>query len=360
MQKKTIAIISDNDAGLLLASLLEGDGHAVTLIDTGDNFSARISRSHRALPYYPATGELKSALVTVQSLFAERLLAHETELQPLTFNDHMLQPFVGFGDSKSNAVPMLSLYNVHQSLELDFNFDDGLEKLRSSLKAKILNYSELTQFEILDGKIQKLMINGTQEIVADQFIFMNSPRDLTKLVSIDDLGARTRSHIAKTSVWARITLELQQTAPLFDGRNLIFLLPNQTDQDPCVGLSLANSSVWETYIDNEFCEDAEYVSTVIKNMRRQIRRAFTNLEEKPRELLTVTSSAAADFAWITEAKDVREIAANLLISPTLSTQQPGFAQCIISAASTYELSKSQMLNAVVQSTPSLLASDASC
>jgi hypothetical protein len=216
--------------------------------------------------------------------------------------------------------------------------------LRANLKAKAHAFSELTRLEWSGDKVEKLVINGNQEIFSDLFVFLISPREYLNFLNSDELGGRVRSRIAKTPVLARLTLEFQHSQPIETvvaaqeiGRNPIVLVPNQADQEPCVGLIFAEkqSSSWETYIENELSEDAEYVSSVLKTMKRLIRRTITNLEEKPREFLNVTPGAAADFSWIGEAKDLHGLANNVLFAPTLSNPTTGIAQCIIGSIDAY-------------------------
>lgn len=342
MSKKAIAIISDDHAGLILASLLERQGHAITLIDTGDNFHRQKYHARHSVPYYPATDEMQAALTAISPLFDQPIVDQKIELPPLTYENGSLKPFVGFGETKSPAVHALSLYNQSERLELNLPLEEKMEDLISALKGKVLTYSELTRFDFTGPSIEKLVINGAQEIFADLFVFMNSPREFIHLLPTDHnhLGVRTRGRIMKTPIWARVTLQMEHTTPLYDGRNLLFLAPGTGDQTPCVGICLQESSpegtprylsVWETYIDNDMSEDAEHVSTQIKTMRRLIRRAFPHLEEKPREVLTVTPEAAADFSWIHEQNDIAEIANNLIISPTLASAYPGMARCVHAA-----------------------------
>jgi hypothetical protein len=351
MQKKMITIVSDNEAGLILAALLENAGQSVTLIDTGDQVLSKLGQNQAALPFFPNTPELTQALSVLRDLCAKvsnnETVPFETvtaESAPLTLDGGTLVSFVGFGDSKSPAVPMLSRLNIPEQLLMTGSLTECLAVLRSNLKAKAHAFSELTRIEWAAGKVEKILINGNQEIFSDLFVFLISPREYLNFLNSDELGGRVRSRIAKTPNLARLTLEYQhnqspETVPAAQpvGRNPIFLVPNQADQAPCVGLIFAEkqSSTWETYIENELSEDAEYVSSVLKTMKRLIRRAIPGLEEKPKEFLTVTTSAAADFSWIYEAKDLHELAANMLFSPTLAMPGTGMAQCIIAAVDAY-------------------------
>lgn len=377
--KKAIAIVSDSSAGRILGLRLSREGHTVTLIDTGDHFHTPSHSSFHHVPFYPATADLTLAIKNVLRLTApetssEISLENSSEislgtslhaplepspeisfehsigaldLPPLAYEGGELKPFVGFGETKSSAVSVLSRYNHSLRLEMPDVFEEKLYDALEELKENTLNYSELTRLEFSGDSIEKLVINGSQEIFADRFVFMNSPRELLPLLPADHktLGARTRGRIVKSPIWSRVTLQMEHSRPLYDGRNLIFLSPSQGDQDPCVGTCFIQNhggelryfSAWETYIDNDLNEDAEHVSSAIKNMRRMIRRTFPHLEEKPREVLSVTPEAAADYSWIFEHSDFQSVATNLVIAPTLASSYTGLARMIDSASRAHGL-----------------------
>ncbi|MCB0350235.1 MAG: hypothetical protein KDD38_03565 [Bdellovibrionales bacterium] len=370
MQKKAIAIISDSFAGLILATHLERDGHSVTLIDIGDCLKSQKLRHGQQLPFYPASSELKIALESLNTLIVEPVVITEQELQPLTFEDGTLKPFVGFGDSKSAAVQPLSRLNSSQSFELNCSLQDAVEGLTSCLKTKPFTYSEISKIEFSASKIDKIIINGSQEVIADHYVFLNSPREILDFLPEENLGARVRSRIMKSARWARVALEMQHEKPLFDGSNLIFLIPNQDEQDPCVGqfrISELDSaaptyhSVWETYINTELSDDAESVANVIKGMRKLIRKAFPDLEARPKEIISVIPQSAADYAWLLDQKDITQVADNLTIYPATASSHLGIAQSIMSAHAAY-LSIQNIIYkpSVDNASPSLLAGDASC
>lgn len=344
MQKKTIAIISNNDMGLILASQLEKDGQHVILVDTDDSFSTQ-NITHRELPFFPDTVEARAAIVNLNSLFVDHLHYEVLSSEPLTFEDGQLKPFLGFGDNKNNTVSILSRYNAHSRLLLDQPLEAKMQKLREELKCKVLKFSELTRFEISGSEAQKLIINGNQDIFADHFVFNLSPNLLVPLISGDQITSRTRSRIAKTPAWARITLELIHNHPLMAPQHTLFLLSNQADGPFIVGLqadsphaaaSGTHSSIWECYIDNQFIEDTEYMSTIIKNMRKLIRRAYPQAETQTREVLTITPQAIADFNWLSEREEYMQPADNLTLFPPFNNHANGLPGCVIGASVLHE------------------------
>lgn len=160
----------------VLASQLERDGHSVTLIDTGDCMKSRKSRFGQSVPFHPANDEFRAAIESLNTLLVEPILITPNETYPLTHEDGVLKPFVGFGDSKSAAVQPLSRLNVSNCFELSTPLEEKIEGLIEGLKTKPFTYSEISKIEFAASQIEKIVINGTQEIIADHYVFLNSPK----------------------------------------------------------------------------------------------------------------------------------------------------------------------------------------
>lgn len=367
MSAKTVAIVSDNLAGFILAARLERAGLKTILIHTGDGSTDSLLKpllNRQTLSYFPAADALRSALKDLGDLCGQKLFGEShsdsngdsgshsdvIELPLLTFTENALKPFVGFGEAKNPAVQILSKYNVTQRLNVTSELPQHLAALLNGIQGQRYNFVELNEFNFDGETIDKLKVNVGQEISADHFVFMNSPQMLLNLLPSELVGARTRSRIAKTPVFTEVALVLEHAAPLLTNENLIFLTQSNDQLEPCVGQCLGPyigqatqpeaggellprfRSVWLTYIKEELCEDAEYVSTVIRNMRRQIRKAFSLSVEPATVFLTVTNQASADFSWLGEQKDIELIAKNLTIVPAFSSRFTGVAQSIDSAA----------------------------
>ena len=344
MHKTSIAIISDSPAGYILSAHLEKAGKSVTLIDTGDCYHKELSHKMVEIPLYPADKIIRTALERINSLFSEPLSCNERELLPLTIETGTIKPFVGFGDSKSAAVPILSKYNVARRLDLDTTLEKKISELAAQLNIKTHIYAELNTLELSCSRVEKIVINGSQTIHADYFIFMNSPKELLRFLPNATWSSRVRSRITKSPCFAKVAIKLKHQLPHFDGQNLIFLTPNQSDQDPCVGQFIQNidaqgahyESTWETYVQNDLSDDPEYISSVLRNMRKLIRRAFITLEEKLHETIAVTPTAAGDYSWLLDQKISTQLADNIIIFPVLAAPYLGSAQCILSAQATLD------------------------
>jgi len=364
--KKKVFIISDSSSGILLASLIENAGHNVTLICTGDNFNPALHHRNFLIPFYPDHPDMHQALEQIKPLLLNNLSSQVIESQPLTHEDKLIKPFVGFGDATTQATKELSFYNSNKRIELSLNLESEIPGLISRFKGKIIKYGELKSIEFSETKIDKIILNGAEEQDFDQLIFMNPPNDLTQLIPNDVLGVRIKSRIAKTESWSRLTMSYTHTETIFEGNNCIFLTHNTPKENcSCVGVfapSQTNSdalqnSIWETYIPNDFGDDAEYVSSTIKTMRKLIRKAFPQTEGNSRESLVVTQRAAANFTWFHESKEISQIAENFIFSPELSYPWLGMARSVLAATATFESFQKQISQDLpLQTEPTTLSS----
>jgi hypothetical protein len=345
MSKQHYAIFSDSVASILLAAQLEARGHTVSIISSIDLETNLAPSLSGASNVYPTSTQLQSALAKLSTITTSSLIHDNFEAPPLTVVDGEIKPFMGFGDISSAAVPMLSKNNQTQLTEVSAALKELPRKLYETLQSKFLSYSELTSIEFANSRIEKVILNGSQDFTADAYVFMHSPAQLTQYLPPEYLGSKVRARIAKSTTWARVDIQFEHNAPLFDGKNSFFLVPNLADQSPCCGQftfvhtdkGLRYFSVWSTYIDNQQSDDYEFTAGVIKNIKKLVRKAFPTLEEKPNEVISVTANAAADFDWLADSKELSQIADNLLISPTISAPYHDIMQCVLSAGSALSL-----------------------
>lgn len=342
MQKKSVVVVADNLSGFIVAHALEKQGFEVTLVDT-DNQPRAVDRFQRlGVPYYRDTPHFRHGLrVLSESLRAHDPLFSEIEisevnLAPQTFVDHELHPFVGFGESKSGAIHSLTHFNHSSRLRLSMTEGEIISKLLSQIQFKWISFAEVTGLHFNQNALEKITINGHQDIAADSFIFLTAPREWLPILPSEILGSRTRARLAKCHYFSRISLELTHSMPVSTDENVFILTPNQADHSPCAGQFFMQSwhhglqykSTWETYISSELIEDSEFIAGEIKNIRKLIRKAFANIEEKPSEIITISPYAHSDLQWTFDQKDIHEIGQNVLFYPSLGANSLGFMQCV--------------------------------
>lgn len=327
MPPKLFAVIGDSLASHILAIRLERSGHKVILVHSGDGEWAPLLKAPM-IPFYPAADSLKVAIEELALFCNSSISITNEELPPLTYSEGELKPFIGFGESKNSATQVLSKYNVSQRMHLSPDVASVLTSALQNLKAKKITFSELSELKFEGERVEKLVVHGGQEVIADHYIYMNSPVELLTLVPTELIGSRVRSRISKTPIFAEITVQLDHKTPLFESSNLIFLTPTNEQSEPMVGQCMGTKSVWQTFILNEYADDPEYVSNVIKSIRRQVKRAFSPSEDPAPTNLTVNSGAVADFSWLNEQKELALIASNLTMTTPLSSPFVSLAQYI--------------------------------
>ncbi len=341
MQKKSILVITDNISGFMAAHYLQLQGHEVTLVDT-DNQPRAADRFQRlGCPFYRNTSQFRHGIRTLSDILTSAIEVAEISLEPKTFQDHELRPFVGFGDSKSLATHPLTHFNSSEGLRLSKTENEIVSNLLSAIKFKWISYAEVTALHFNQSTLEKITINGQQDLVADEFLFLTAPRDWLSILPHEVLGSRTRARLSKCHYFSRIALEFTHAAPVSTDENIFILTPTGTEHSPCAGRFLMQShagavlykSVWETYLSSDRLEDSEFVAAEIKNIRKMVRKAFPNFDlisqtEKPHEVLTINPFAHSDLQWVYEQKDLHEIAKNMLIYPTLAANSLGFMQSV--------------------------------
>ncbi len=361
------AIISDGLAGFMLAHVLTKMGHSVTLIDTNQNPQSESRFCDFGIHFLPNTPLVRHGLTLLENCFETSFDIQAIPAAPFTVEDNKLKNFIGFGEGRSKAVEALSFFNAPSRLAINVRESDLVQLALQTGEFKILPFSELSalKFESLaqNSRIENVTLNGQTDLAADQFIYLNAPQDLLALIPQELLGVRTRSRISKVTSWARVSLKLTHVSPLpeFSGQvldELIFLMPNQPDHQPCVGQFAplgTLQSCWQTYILAELAEDTVYVSNSIKEIRKLVRKAFSVPDTTTKESVIVDLLATSDLAWIFDNKEVMNLAENFVFAPRLASQSHGLAQSVECLSRAFDALFASSVHAEVDNTsPRLL------
>lgn len=338
MKNQKVAIFSDDISGSVLAHILQNHGCSVLHYDLNSSGTSN-SLKTEARPYLlPNTELLYTSLQNLSSALNINIDIHTQEVSPQTFKDSTLVPFVGFGESKSAAITPLSEYNYREHIETNPHLQSLIADVTNNSKIKTTPIDEISSIVFDKDKVSSVVISGSQEVLADEYIFLSAPTSWINALPATSLSSRVRGRLAKSSIFARVGIEFQHDEAYYTHMNPIFLLPNQPTDDPCVGqfyLSASqNGSVfrssWETYIAQELCDDTDYLSTSLKNLRKQARRAFPQIGPHLQENIAVIYDAYSDLGWIKDSKDFNELANNIHFAPVLMHKHLGLARCVIS------------------------------
>jgi hypothetical protein len=304
-------IIGSGLTGLTIAKKISEETENILVLEAqdmvgGDNRPVQLAQNtiNNGLRFFPATQASEKALNFLETLLGGQKVA-STAVENLveTYEASGFKKFLGFGEKSPEFYDQLSYFLANEEQVLQSQPYEWVQTLAASLGDKIQKRSIVTRFgfEGLDSEKPKLthvMVNGTKQIYAQNFIFAGSVKDLALLVPDDVLNARAKAKLKKSTAWQSVCVDLFHTASV-EKQNL-FLLNGTTDDDigPCVGRFLPTPktevaaeattqtvavsgqiSQWTSFIDSESAEDTENIGLVLKKIKRQIRRAFPEVAD---------------------------------------------------------------------------------
>lgn len=298
-------IIGSGLTGLTIAKKISEETENILVLEAqdmvgGDNRPVQLAQNtiNNGLRFFPATQASENALNFLQTLTGDQNIAAATSENLIeTYEASGFKKFLGFGDKSPEFYDQLSYFLANEEQVLSAQPYEWVQTLAASLGDKIQKRSIVTRFgfEGLDSEKPKLthvMVNGTKQIYAQNFIFAGPIKDLVLLVPDDVLNARAKAKLKKSTAWQSVCVDLFHTAQV-EKQNL-FLLNGTTDDDigPCIGRFLApvqnadaanaqqgQISQWTSFIDSDSAEDTENIGLVLKKIKRQIRRAFPEVAE---------------------------------------------------------------------------------
>ena len=262
----------------------------------GDNRPTTLNDQiiNNGLRFFPDTAPAQNAIKFLENLLDQPLVESSIENQIETYESSGFKKFLGFGDNPPEFYEQLSYFLNSKELKLIQKPHEWTQQLATRLDSKILKKSIVTKFgfEELDSEEPKLthvLVNGSKQIYAHNFIFTGQPKELALLVPDELLNARLKAKLKKSITWQGVCLDLFHSIPT-DKTNM-FLLNGTTNDDigPCIGRFLPavegvnnvggsqishQISQWMSFVDSESAEDTENIGLILKKMKRQIKRAF--------------------------------------------------------------------------------------
>lgn len=275
---KKILIFGNNSSALLSAIAFSKAGHHVDIYDPGQHFQVDSPRYFAPeFSFWPSSEQAFEDLAWLENLLGLSLGGLEVDLPPVTFSGDAVAPFVGFGDKKYSSIPAASVFNRRAHLRINFDERTIYNRLREQCRADIHEFSDISDIRIGADGIESVQINGNKDLSADAYVFCQSPSELIRMAPTDFFASRLLSRLARVHVYSQLTLSVKHpqnfvVPHLLDTQGLLFLLPNQNDQEPVIGQITEHQSVWQAYVSTETAEDAEALATVFRNMRKIVER----------------------------------------------------------------------------------------
>jgi len=210
--------------------------------------------------------------------------------QHLTLEDGSLREFVGFGDRCPNSVNDILFLNSAKEWIVS-------PSVGQWFSAEPTPQQSTTKF-LLDGeKISAVEVNGEHRISANQVIYTLSPHHVLTLIDGEGIAAKRRQRLAKMTPWAAVSVVFRHAEKISHSSGLHFLFGGGQQFEPIWGRFLpsddgAETSHWTTLIPADKQDEHDFAGQVIRNAKRQIRRAYPTLPEDLKEERIVFSPDA--------------------------------------------------------------------
>lgn len=291
-------IIGSGLTGLTIAKKISQETDNILVLEAqdisgGSNHQANLNNQaiSNGLRFFPATDISKKALTFFEELLGEPVFNSEIENSIMTYEASGFKNFVGFGDHSPGFYEQLSYFLGKAEMTLSQKPYQWTRLLTDSLQKYIQVKSIVTKFgfEGLDSEHPKLthvVVNGSKQFIAQNFIFAGPVKDLALLVPDEVLNARAKAKLKKAKAWQGVCLDLFHSIEV--NKSNLFLLNGTTDDEigPCIGRFLqptegvpGQTSQWMGFVESEIAEDTENIGHILKKMKRQIKRAFPELTD---------------------------------------------------------------------------------
>lgn len=331
MSKQKVFVFGSNGSAILSALYHQQNGDDVTLFDPGQHFDREQPKFFAPeISFWPSSEVNFENLGWLEKLVNLNLGGVERDLPPIGFVGNEPTAFIGFGDKKYSSLPAAATWNLSARLIVNDSSEKIYLRMLELFEGPIKDYSEVSKINLSGEGIESVEINGGKELKADHYVFAQDPIQIIKLLPEEGLSSRVRSRIARTPSYARISLalELPESFESEHSQNLMFLLPNQNDQQPTMGLMGSGLSVWQAFLPSEAAEDPSEMAVVIKNMKKLIGKSIPPLSDYVGEAsIHVQREAFAEFNRDEAWDDFKKRNNNAsLVSPLWSHQQ-GLAAC---------------------------------
>lgn len=299
-KKTNTLIVGGGLSGLTAASLLEQKGESYVLVEKEREFSGLIRPQKTefgildyGLKSIPVTGSVAShPLVILKNRLGLEIGIQSDATLPITTSKAGFVEFTGFGETKqAKTISEMEYYTSSPRLWVAGGWHHLCEKLLGLIpEQKHFTQTQITRFEIQDGRAVRATINGTNTIEFDRLILAISPFGIQNL--IPDFSPKTLSKIAKNPPLSSISLDLITDLPFpTDHKGHVVLRDTGDEEFTVVGQfqNLADPeklnsqrvlSTWLTLMDQESLDDeGEFGSKIIKNIKRLVKKSFPTLFE---------------------------------------------------------------------------------
>ncbi len=300
--------------GLIAAHQLEGTGRKVALVEGFDVLggNSRPSQSlvgpvDHGLKLFPESPETDEALDWLEQVLGEKIERELVDAPPLNYDEGRFKPFVGFGDQKIETSHEVDAFAKGRYYRLSTTPKDWVPKLIESFTGTLMTQSIATKLSVDDEFVIEVLINGAKRISGREVLFCATPQQLTKLLPDTHLPTRLRQKLLKGEFWTSVNLDLIHRGTVTESQAVHVL--KGANEEPSVGLfypptalqdgQIAQLSQWLTLVPRDTTDDSELVASALKQIKRQVKRAYeTSLEGLIKERIVVSPTSHGDLVGI--------------------------------------------------------------
>ena len=308
--------------GLIVAHQLESTGRKVALIEGSDVLGGGSRPSDTplgpidlGLKFFPESPETDETLDWLEQVLGEKIERELVDAPPLNYDDGRFKPFVGFGDQKISTSHEVAAYAKGRYYRLSSTPKDWVPKLIETFTGTLMTQSIATKFQVDDEFVIEILVNGSKRISGREILFCATPHQLTRLLPDTHVPAKLRTKLLKGEFWTSVNLDLIHRGQVSESQAIHVL--KGANEEPSVGLfhppakllsgpnagEVAQLSQWMTFVPRDSTDEAEFVASALKQIKRQMKRAYeTSLDTLIKERIVVNPTSHGDWVGALNAE----------------------------------------------------------
>lgn len=332
-------IVGSGLSGLILARRLSNMGQKVLVLEKKDSLGGHLRSTstngfqfHTSLPYLPDFHEYTEPFEMLETLLERKILGPSKELPTKTFNSGELKDFIGFSDLKFHSIDEAQWYTQGKVREILVPPETWVECLLEDPHFETQTLHEVTRYNFDDGKFDSVTVNGTKTFYASNFFHAAPVSPLHILIPSAALKGKEKTKLSKAQGWTSVCLHFLHPGLQTENQNIHLLMGSKTDFEPCIGCfypavqlesKTLQESFWFSLINDEHTEDMEHIGALIRNMKKQIKRAYPEaIENIEIEKIVVTPQSQGSYSLDLKSPcQLSQISNFWLASPLLLEQR---------------------------------------
>lgn len=304
-----LIILGADLSSLLIAGYASSHGLKVLVTSKGENIGGTLTPTStpqgplfRDFGYWPSSDGFVSTLRWIEEVSGCALATDLLPRPPVTFQKGQMVSFVGFGDKAPECVDVLRSYLDYENSDLQMPLSTLIEALTKTGAFEIRRNFAVEQFQFHDGSITAATSLDGLTLFANKWVLSDSVKNFFHLLPSEHYSAREQARLHRSKLWTQVSLHIMHPTTISTERGVHVMVGTTDDAVPSVGgfeIPSQNgnqASHWLCFIDPDAGDD-EATAHALREMKRQIKRAYPNAMEKNLfERISVEPEAAG--AWL--------------------------------------------------------------